>query len=296
MEDKYVEELFSLPVGLELEAIVDGQKFYSSESLKRAFLKSLGSTGRTAPIYKQLETLVIDKKLLIPCYLSKNIFNLIKHKVFGDLEDKSILGFYHMVDKKVFILIDNNIGKIGTAKNDEIASTTMHECSHLYADRMRNKFFNLFKQELQRFYISYFSRVFEIKKKPNVDNIIKFLFQFEYNRSKNTNKQLSQYYGLLHKELKGLSSLNENEFTDRATALIVCCKLMFVNFNSFLIVARNNAYLFEALDRAYLEAFGSRNRISQPYQELVGPTEVISILTEMKPAYPKIKKMFKDMA
>lgn len=296
MEYKYVEELFSLPVGLELEAIVDGQKFYSSESLKRAFLKSLGSTGRSAPIYKQLESLVLDKKILVPCYLSKNLFNLVRHKIFGDVEDKSILGFYHMIDKRVFILIDNNIGRIGTAKNDELASTTMHECSHLYADRMRNKFLNLFKQELQRFYISYFSRVFEIKTKPNVDKIIKFLFQFEYTRSKNTNKQLSYYYNLLHSDLKNISTLDEEEFTKRVTAFIVCCKLMFVNFNSFLAIARKNSYLFEALDRAYLEAFGRRNTISQPYQELVGVTEVISILTEMKPTYPKIKKMFKDMA
>ena len=98
-DDIYLDELFSLPMGLEVEAVVDGQKFYSSQKIKDAFMKSIGSTGRSAGIYKQIESLVMKKKLIVPCYLSKNMFRFFTHKMFGRPEDKSVLGFYHMKQK-----------------------------------------------------------------------------------------------------------------------------------------------------------------------------------------------------
>ena len=173
MDDKHLEELFAPPIGLELEAVVDGQKLYSSQRLKEEFIKSMGASGRASHIFKQVEKLVMKKKLIVPCYLSKNMYRFFKHRLFGNPADKSILGFYHLEQKKVFILIENtDINKLGSGKgkgkiskfiskiptgtvnNDFLASTTMHECVHLYADRMQNKFTRLFNNELTRYYIS----------------------------------------------------------------------------------------------------------------------------------------------
>ena len=296
MDDKYVEELFALPIGLSLEAIVDGQKFYSSQSLKDSFLKSIGATGRSSQIYKPIEQLVNKKKLIVPCFLSKNMFKFFGHKMFGNPEDKTALALYHMVQKKVFILIDNTISAFGTAQNDFLASTTMHECVHLYADRMQNKFTRLFNNELTRYYISYFSKVFSLRTKPNVENIIKFISTFEYQRAEQMNKQLSTYYSVLEKSLKPHTILSSEEFSKVLTELIVLVKIYLINFSTFVRMYRRYIHILGPLDRAYSEAFGKKNKVTTPYQELSSVSEVICVLSELKPTDSKIKKMFKDMA
>ena len=295
-DEEQLNELFSLPIGMKVEAVVDGQKFYSSQKLREAFMKSMGSTGRTSQIYKQLEVLVMKKKLLVPCYLSKNMFRFFVHKMIGRPEDKSVLGFYHMKQKRVFILIDNTISAFGTAQNDFLASTTMHECVHLYADRMKSKFIKLFKEELSRYYISYFSNVYNLKTKPNVDQIIKFISIFEYQRSEQMNKQLSQYYSLLEKSLKPHTNMDSEDFTRVLTDLIVIIKVYLMNFSVFIRMYRQYKHVLGPLDRAYTEAFGKRNTYTTPYQELSSVSEVICVLSEMKPTHAKIKKMFKEMA
>jgi len=296
MDDKHLEELFAPPIGLELEAVVDGQKFYSSKKLKEAYIKSMGASGRATHIFKQVEKLVMKKELIVPCYLSKNMFRLFKHKFFGGADDKSIVGFYHMIQKRVFILIDNSVSIVGTAKNDEIASTTMHECVHLYADRMKSKFYGTFKQELERFYISYFSRLFQLKTKPNVKRVIKFISSFEYKRSEQINKSLTKYYYLLEKTVKPHSQLDEKDFVAILQTYIVSIKLSLMNFTTFTRMYRDYKVVYGPIDRAYQEAFGKRNVFTTPYQELSSVSEVICVLSEMRPTYSKIKKMFKDMA
>jgi len=295
-DEKFVNELFSMPIGLEVEAVVDGQKFYSSQKIKEAFMKSIGGTGRSAGIYKQVQSLVMKKKLLVPCYLSKNMFRFFVHKMIGKPEDKSVLGFYHMKQKRVFILIDNTISAFGTAQNDFLASTTMHECVHLYADRMKGRFVKLFNEELSRYYISYFSRVFSLKTKPNVGGIIKFISSFEYKRSEQMNKQLTTYYNLLEKTLKPHTTLSNEEFSKLLTDLIVITKIYLINFSTFVRMYRQYKHILGPLDRAYPEAFGKRNTVTTPYQELSSVSEVICVLSELKPTDSKIKKMFKDMA
>jgi len=296
MDEKHLKELFAVPIGLELEATVDGQKFYSSEGLRKAFMKSMGAAGRATGIYKQVETLVMKKKLIVPCYLSKNMFRFFKHKMFGNPADKDMLGFYHMKQKRVFILVDNNTNFIGTAKDDELASTTMHECVHLYADRARGKFLKTFMPELERFYISAFSRMFRLKTKPDVKPIIKFLAKYEYNRGYQLNKQLTKYYYLLEKQLKPHSELSDDNFRILLTKLIVAVKLSMVQFDQFIRVYRQNIDIFGPLDRAYKDSFGKVNNVAGVYQELSSISEVICVLTEIYPTHPKIKKIFKDMA
>ena len=296
LDEDMINELFSIPIGLEVEAVVDGQKFYSSQKIKDAFMKSMGSCGRSAPIYKQVESLVMKKKLLVPCYLTKNMFRFFVHKMFGRPEDKSVLGFYHMKQKRVFVLIDNTISAFGTAKNDFLASTTMHECVHLYADRMKGRFIKLFNEELSRYYISYLSRVFSLQSKPNVSNLIRFISSFEYQRSEQMNKQLSTYYSLLETALKPHTTLNREDFEKTLTDLIVIIKIYLINFSTFIRMYRQYKHVLGPLDRAYAEAFGKKNTYTTPYQELSSVSEVICVLSEMRPTHPKIKKMFKDMA
>ena len=54
--------------------------------------------------------------------------------------------------------------------------------------------------------------------------------------------------------------------------------------------------IFGPLQIAYRDAFSKQNSYTTPYQELIAPSEVICVLTEMKPTYPKIKKAFKEFS
>jgi len=296
MDDKYLEELFALPIKPTLEAVVDGQKFYSSPSLKKAFLKSIGSSGRSSQIYKPIEKLVMKKKRIVPCFLSKNMYRFFKHKMFGSAVDKTSLAFYHMPQKRVFVLVDNAISPVGTGTNDELASTTMHECVHLYAHGMTKKFYRTFKTELDRYYISYFSRVFQLKSKPKLDKMYKFLYTYEYQRGYQMNKNLSKYYKILEKILMPHSQMETITFKKTLTDLIVVVKVYLMSFDAFVRMYRQYMHILGPLDRAYRDAFGKRNRFTTPYQELSAPSEIISVFSEMKPTDSKIKKMFKELA
>ncbi len=130
----------------------------------------------------------------------------------------------------------------------------------------------------------------------NVDQIIKFISIFEYQRSEQMNKQLSQYYSLLEKSLKPHTNMDSEDFTRVLTDLIVIIKVYLMNFSVFIRMYRQYKHVLGPLDRAYTEAFGKRNTYTTPYQELSSVSEVICVLSEMKPTHAKIKKMFKEMA
>ena len=162
MEEQQLDELFTVPVGLQLVDNLYGFKVYSSDRLVNAFLKGIQSSSTGSAVYKQIASLVKSKKIM-PVYQVRGILKFLRHKMFGNPEDKSILGFYHMDVKRIYIMIDNNISIFGLVNNNEIASTTIHECQHLFADINRNKFISIFKDELYRYYASIFSRIFLMK-------------------------------------------------------------------------------------------------------------------------------------
>ena len=298
MDKKHLEELVSMPIGLELVDVIDGNKLYSSEKLKQAFINALSSTGRVSKYFEQIKTLTLKNKVIIPCYMSKNILKLVKHKFSNDIEKKSMAAFYHQ--GKIYVMLDN-ISSVGIANNDLIASTVIHECVHLYAYKMGKKFVTLFKRELERYYISYFSRLFSLNKKPDImpvifhlDNIWRDVLQ--KNNFGIVNKELMKYYKLLEKQTKQYTTLDENKYKETLNIFIIGCKFELTNFRSFIMLYRQYKFIFEPLHKAYQDAFGKRNTYTFLYQEIIDITEVISVLSEMDSSHPKIVKMFRDMA
>ena len=174
MDQKQLEEFFSIPIGLKEVDNIYGFKIYSSDKLVQSFLSAIKRSGRGNPVYEPIKDLV-EKKKITPIYQIKGILKFFKHKMFGNPEDKAILGFYHMGVKRVYVMIDNSISVLGHAKNDDIASTTIHECQHLFADMNRTKFLSIFKNDIERYYTSVFSRIFELNQIPKkeISNIIK---------------------------------------------------------------------------------------------------------------------------
>lgn len=293
MDQQNLEEFFSVPIGLKEVDNIYGFKVYSSDGLVKSFLSAIKGSGRGNPVYGPIEALVKKKKIM-SVYQVKGILRFLAHKMFGNPEDKAIMGFYHMGIERVYIMIDNNISLFGHAQNDVIASTTIHECQHLFADMNRTKFMSIFNNEIERYYISAFSRIFELKQIPakEIKNIIKFISTFEGEKLSKVRNKLAKYQKALE-PLKQYSNLDEREFYKRAQDITLLIEMFTSNFNLFIKSYRKYTNIFGPLDAAYRDAFGKRNMYTTPYQELISLSEVICVLSEIKPAHPKIKQVFK---
>jgi hypothetical protein len=217
--------------------------------------------------------------------------------MFGRPGDKAILGFYHMVKKRVYVMIDNSISVFGLASNDEIASTTMHECQHLFADMDRSKFMSIFKDEIDRYYISAFSRIYSFTQIPRkeIDTVIKFIATFEGEGLNRVKQKLDAYREVLL-PLQRYSTLTESDFIKRTNDILLMIHMFTDRFELFLKIYRKYTSIFGPLNNAYKDAFGKPNIYTTPYQELISISEVICVLSELKPSSPKIKKGFQSFS
>jgi len=292
-----IDEFFSVPVGLKEVESIYGFKLYSSDALVKSFLNAIQSSSRGHNVYKPIEKLVKQKRIMI-VYQVKGLLSFLSHKMFGSPEDKSIMGFFNMTSKKVYIMIDNNISIFGVANNDLIASTTMHECQHLFASLNWKKFLSLYKDELYRYYVSAFSRIFSLTKIPKeMPKIIYFIGQLEGTmKRERILGQLDAYGKILKKYLKPASKLSSDKFDEVLYDFQASIRLFVKYFDIFVRSYRNYINIFGPLDMAYRDAFSKRNSYTTAYQELIAPSEVICVLTEIKPTHPKVKRAFKEFS
>lgn len=292
-----MQELFAPPIGLEEEIEIQGQKFYSSDKLKEKFLLAFKKSSRGKPVYPQVEDLV-QKKFLLPCFQTKGVLKFITKKLSGNRENKYTLAFYHIPTKIVIVLIDNSMTIFGTAANDELASTTMHECMHLVAGRSLTKFLRIFYKQLRDYYEAMLTDYFELEnvKSNDIADFLKFISKFETRGPMYANNKLTNYFNFLKKTFITYTKLDEKEFNDRLVKYIVALKLFLVSPDALVRSARKFSMVFSSLNRGYEIAFGERNTYTFPIQELISMSEVACVLSEMKPTHPAIKKLFKAIA
>lgn len=291
MDEQNLDELFAPPFGLKEVDNLYGFKLYSSDRIIDSYLNAIKKSGRGNPVYKPIKKLVQSKKIM-PVFQVKGILKFFAHKMFGNPEDKAILGFYHMGVKRIYIMIDNNISPIAHAKNDDIASTTIHECQHLFADINRAKFMGIFKEELFRYYSIVLSRIFQLKQNPkDLKKFIAFIATFEGEGLRSVTRKFKQYESMLQ-VFKKESVLSPEEFDDKVGEMLLVIKMFTDHFDSFVRMYRRYMSILGPLDRAYRDAFSKSNIYTTAYQELISISEVICVLSELKPGYPKIKKAF----
>jgi hypothetical protein len=292
MNDKRLQELFSTPTGLDPEITISGTTFYSSKKLKDSFIIAFGKSSKGKHVYPEISNLV-KKGIIIPCYKSKNILSFIKNKLTQS-PDKYILAFYNLKERKVIVLIDNSMSLFGTSSNNELASTTLHECMHLVAGKNLPKFTQIFKPYLQAYYSAFFKKYFALKEEPGkkIDEVIKFLSKYEKNGPGYANKDLSNYFKFLNSTFGGSNSnLTDQDFQTRLTNYIVAAKLFIVSMPTLFKNKRNFETIFTYLNEAYQEAFGKRNQYTTPIQEVISLSEVACVLAEMHPKDPVVKKL-----
>lgn len=292
MNDKRLEELFSAPTGLAPEITISGTTFYSSKKLKDSFIVAFGKSSKGKHVYPEISKLV-EKGMVVPCYKSKNILSFVKHKLTQS-PDKYILAFYNLKERKVIVLIDNSISLFGTSSNNELASTTLHECMHLVAGANLPKFIQVFKPYLQAYYSEFFKNYFALKKDPGkkIDEVIKFLARYEKGGPGYANKDLSNYFKFLNSTFGGLNSkFTDTDFQVRLTNYIIAAKLFIVSMSTLFKNKSRFVMIFTSLNEAYQKAFGKKNKYTTPIQEVISLSEVACVLAEMKPKDPVIKKL-----
>ena len=288
-----VNELFAPPIGLEPAIKIGGTTFYSSDKLKDNFNIAFSKSSRGRGVAPEISKLV-KKGIIIPCYKSKGLLSFITKKFFKNPND-AIIAFYDLDEKKVIVTIDNEITVFGTASNNNLASTTMHECMHLAASKNLAGFIRAFFQNLMMYYTAFFTDYFKLQGNidKNISNLIRYVAVYERKGPRYANKDLKNYYDFLNTEFGNKTQLSEQDFVESLTNLIIACKLLIVSFGSFQTNIRRFAMLITSLNTAYFKAFGAKNKYSMPIQELISLSEVACILAEMKPDDKSIKQIFK---
>jgi hypothetical protein len=278
------QEVFILPVGLKEVARLDTQPLYGSPRLNEKFLYALSKQDKTKNSLKKIETLV-NKGLIIPCFLEKGILSHIGWRIFGPAGVKSIAGFFNPEDERIFILISNDANIFTYVSNKFLAILTAHELSHRAAFLDANKFYQTFRNELIDFYRTLFSLIFKIDSKQlddkTVFSIVKFLFQYiEMSVGQVSSKALIQYSQLLKNELRGLSHLKSEQFLVMADDYVQIVGIFLKDINYFFDQMGEYSHIISPIYRAYKQALDIKNNSTVCIQELIYPSEVIAILSE----------------
>jgi len=280
--EQELKELFVLPFGLKKIATLDGLDLFGSDRLNKSFVKTMSKTGRGKAIASTIESM-IAKQQFLPAFVSKNIFALIKRKVFPGGLPKGIMGFYSLRHKVIMLCLDNNI-KFGFANDDWMARLTIHEGMHKMASEHSSAFMSFFKKDLEDYYAALFTRLFSLKTRPKeMDKIVKFIFfKVEQGQKWHDNSVIMSYYKMLQTTLKKYTTLPDEAFEGMVRDYIVTWKvyvkapyLLFQNIQKYAHILRPIAY-------AYKDVYGKFVNRNFYIQEIGIPSEVIAIRSEIK--------------
>lgn len=281
----HLNEIFVVPIGLEVVAKIDGQKLYGSEKLNSKFLLALSKSGRVTDSLEKVRDL-IRRKQIIPCFMGKSLFGFITRKVFSPKASKAIVAFYEPVKtKKIYVLLDNNVNFLTYTSNSLMTILTIHELMHMFADRKPGAFLSVFKSELVGYYKNVWKTIFSLNEKrlndKDVEKIAWFLFRkFERDMGKVTNKDLLEYYKLLDSSFSTITTLDRKQFENQLKSYIVILKLFLTDFTSFYNVSRKFAHILGPLYMSYKTTFNIKNLNTLAIQELLYPSEIVAIISE----------------
>jgi len=280
-----VDEVFVIPTGLRVVAILDGIELFGSDNLNRSFIKALTKSSRTKPVVDKIQSLV-EKKEVIPCFLSKTILGFVARKFFTPRSGRATVAFFEPIKtKKIYVLIDNNVNFFAHVSNNYIAAVTVHELIHMSASRSPMSFFNLFKDELVVFYKNLWKTIFSLDEgkinDSEIQDLIRFVFRkLELKRGEITNSDLVRYYSLLGSTFSKVTTLDGETFDKKIREYIVTVKLFLRNFDVFYSIAKKFESIIGPIYVAYKRTFGFKNLNVFCIQELIYPSEVICICSE----------------
>ena len=292
-----VNELFALPIGLKLAVKIDNIQLYTSDTIKERYRDSIAKSRITSKVSQEINML-IDKGKIVPCFASSGMITFIRNKmisttkqVLGKLPTNFFvkqfsslaLGFYMPEEKKLVVIVDNSVSFSGLAgsDNDIIARITAHELIHMVASENGGKFLSIFKDEFNSFYKKLFEYALKLKDVPDKDIESVYKFFFNVCERKGTFSLYSIYKKFMG--LKQYSSLNEEEYKLSCVNYIRAVKTWSMDPNLFKRKIETEFLdIVRGIHNGYKLAFGGVSYDVLYGQELVFPSEVIAVSTEIK--------------
>jgi len=271
-----IAEMLNLPFNLKLVAQIDSLKLYSSTNLMKKYIKSL----KKDKYFKQsnnIDDLILKKKRIIPCYLTKGMISFTFYKIFAPISLKSVCGFYSPQSKRIYILISNNTKFSIYISDEQLASLTLHECMHAYCDQNNSSFVSTFKKDIINFYDNFFGILFGKNNQELANDISIIASKFEKSSSNNitgddVQKYIKEYISLLKKVY------NDNDMVDNIERMMT---MFMFNQRAFFQNIRSFVDIIKSFYNAYYKTFGTKNTQTLPVQEFFYPSEVIAIASEL---------------
>lgn len=258
---------------------------YTSETYKN---KTKNMIRKFAPSYSItiLESM-IDRGMVVPISLSKNLFNYLKKR--KEIKNEQTSGFYRPSDEKIYLLWEPlNRSKIKSA----IVWVLFHEAMHMAAAFNPKAFFNANKVPLLKFYFYIYSKFFKTDKKYNREVMLlvskwveNSLILIEKSGSGRPNiKHLTNFLDAFDK----YSTLDSKE-RDRKQDLVWDAWVDYYNKST---TTKESDELFEYFDEAYSKMFkmmdaGYEGTVEE---EILLPSAVISKLASNNPNLQYVKK------
>ena len=296
MEDQItqISEIFAAPKGdLQVVMTYGSIPIYTSDALKKKFIKAMTKTSRVGPVIKTIEKLM-NKGEFTPCYLTDRVIKMLLKK-----QPPQLKGFVGVtMGKDILIFVDNEANIFGFASNNELSITSLHELIHKAAQKFPQAFFQTFKSELTIFYHFYWSRIFSLDQRKvdvkKVQDMVSFIF-FKGEFGRYDNKTLSTYHSKLIELFNEATTLETRQFQKIVQDYIVLIKIIWKARQTgapSLIEKAVYAYkhLIGPLYTSYKQTFGINVKHIKEmcYQELYAPSEVISLPALVKSPSQKV--------
>jgi len=274
-----------LPRSLSHVDNVFGQKLFSSEAVKEKFINAISNQDILSPVKDKIRNL-IERQIIVPAFVSKNVIRLIGHKFFSDQFEKLVLGFYDSSKNKIYILLDNNTKFLFFMSNKALGLLTMHELQHYASLNLKFKFANLHKNTFRTYFRNFYKMYADVNLPDSIiDDIVIFIFKnFEYPKNQSTQflvKYADIIYDSFHQYIK---DDDQREYIIRDMMSVL--KLYLTDANSFIASIRGGndkvIKLVKSLSQSY-KSLKIRNPRSLPIQELIFPSEIIAIESQFRP-------------
>jgi hypothetical protein len=282
MSKEKLDEVFTLPIGLKPVVKLDGQIMYGSENLNKALLRAISKSKRTSPFLEKYDEMLRRKDLIV-CFKGKGIMSFYAWKVFKPSDVPTYVGFFDPLSKKIFLLVSSSANVFGYVSNNFMSKLLIHESIHMFADKKKSSFLQLFNRDLTAYYKALWSSYFKLRKKEVKDSTVQVIYNFLFKNIElkmPTKQNLSQYYRMLDEAFSQITTLDDDQFKKLLMDYIVFARIFALNQSQFMSSIQPLKHVFHACYKAYEEAFSLKNTTTLCVQELIYPSEIIAIMSE----------------
>lgn len=289
-----LQELFALPIDPKIATKMDGIPFYTSDRIKERFVKALTKSDYFSDVIPQIQDLVVNKNSIVPCWQTSSAIKLVLKKVLQSIEGVGFAAFYEPNQRKIFIILDNQINWFLSFPNSVLSRLVTHELVHYCADRNKNRFLSIFKDYIRDYYILFFKDIFKIPKSAKIDNEVdKIVVRMnnEFGAEISIANILNKYSNVME-PLKKYSK-DQDSFNSIIEDIKQVIKLVTVyGGKSQDILFNGYMHIMSPMYRTY-DSLGIPTYGNVCFQELWRPEEVVALHVEKKILKNKFVVMMK---